>query len=98
MVARRKKRTARRKKTFSVNVLDLGAGLAFLDLSNAGTAAQQMLKGDIKSGVQTLSNAFKSNKNAMIAVGAGSLAAKLAVRGIAGSSQFGAIGPLKLRV
>jgi len=98
MVARRKKRTARRKKSFSVNVLDLGAGLAFLDAANAGTAAQQMLKGDIKSGVSTLSNAFKTNKNIMIAIGAGSLAAKLAVRGIAGSSVFAAVGPLKLRV
>jgi len=96
MVARRKKRTARRKKSFSVNVLDLGAGLAFLDAANAGTAAQQMLKGDIKSGLDTLSAAFKSNKNAMVAIGAGSIAAKLAVRSV-GGGQFAAIGPLKLR-
>ena len=96
MVARRKKRTARRKKSFSVNVLDLGAGLAFLDAANAGTAASQMIKGDLKGGLGTLSAAFKTNKNAMVAIGAGSIAAKLAVRSI-GGGQFAAIGPLKLR-
>jgi len=96
MVVRRKKTSRRRKRSFSVNVLDLGAGLAFADAANAGAAAQQMIRGDIKGGLDTLSNAFKTNKNAMVAIAAGSMAAKLVVRSI-GGGQFAAIGPLKLR-
>jgi len=96
MVARRKKATRRRKRSFSVNVLDLGAGLAFADAANAGTAAQQMVKGDVKGGLDTLSKAFKTNKNAMVAIAAGSIAAKLVTRSV-GAGQFAAIGPLKLR-
>ena len=97
MVARRKKRTARRKRSFSVNLIETGAGLAFLDAANAGTAAQSFAKGDIQGGLKTLSSAFKSNKDAMIRIGAGALAAKLVVGSLGGSKILGAIGPLKLR-
>ena len=97
MVARRKKRSARRKRTFSVNLIETGAGLAFLDAANAGAAAQSMVKGDIAGGLKTLSAAFKSNKDTMIRIGAGALAAKLVVGSLGGSKILGAIGPLKLR-
>ncbi len=98
MVARRRKaRRSRRRKTFSVNLIETGAGLAFLDAANAGQAAQAFLKGDLNGGLNTLSSAFKSNKNQMIRIGAGALAAKLVVGSLGGSKVLGAIGPLKLR-
>ena len=98
MVVRRKKRTSRRKRTFSVNLIETGAGLAFLDASNAGTAAQSLIKGDIAGGLKTLGDAFKTNKDQMIRIGAGALAAKLVVGSLGGSKILGAVGPLKLRV
>ncbi len=98
MVVRRgKKRTARRKRSFSVNLIETGAGLAFLDAADAGKASQSFLKGDINGGLQTLSNAFKSNKDQMVRIGAGALAAKLVVSSLGGSKILGAIGPLKLQ-
>ena len=97
MVARRKAPRRRGKKTFSVNLIETGAGLAFLDAANAGAAAQSMVKGDIAGGLKTLSSAFKSNKDQMIRIGAGALAAKLVVGSLGGSKILGAIGPLKLR-
>ena len=98
MVARRKaRRSSRRKRTFSVNLIETGAGLAFLDASNAGTASQSFLKGDISGGLSTLSNAFKTNKDQMVRIGAGALVAKLIVSSLGGSKVLGAIGPLKLR-
>lgn len=96
-VRRRKARRSRRRKTFSVNLIETGAGLAFLDAANAGQAAQAFLKGDLNGGLNTLSSAFKSNKNTMIRIGAGALAAKLVVGSLGGSKVLGAIGPLKLR-
>ena len=98
MVARRKaRRSSRRKRSFSVNLIETGAGLAFLDAANAGTAAQSFAKGDIQGGLKTLSSAFKSNKDAMVRIGAGALAAKLVVGSLGGNKIIGAIGPLKLR-
>jgi len=97
MAARRKVRRGRRKRSFSVNLIETGAGLAFLDASNAGAAAQSLLKGDIQGGLKTLGDAFKNNKDQMVRIGAGALAAKLVVSSLGGSKILGAIGPLKLR-
>ena len=97
MVARRKPRRARRRKSFSINLLETGAGLAFLDAANAGTAAQSFIKGDINGGLKVLSSAFKTNKNDFIKIGVGTLAAKLVLRSMGGSKILGSVGPLKLR-
>jgi hypothetical protein len=97
VVRRRKKRGARRKRSFNVNLLELGAGLAFADAANAGTAAQSMLKGDIQGGLKVLSTSFKDNKQDFIKIGAGTLAAKVVLGALGGSKVLGAIGPLKLR-
>jgi len=96
-VRRKARRSSRRKRSFSVNLIETGAGLAFLDAANAGTAAQSLLKGDIQGGLKTLGDAFKTNKDAMIRIGAGSLAAKLVVSSLGGSKILGKIGPLALR-
>ena len=96
-VRRGKKRSTRRKRSFSVNLIETGAGLAFLDAANAGAASQSFLKGDIQGGLKTLSSAFKTNKDQMVRIGAGALAAKLVVSSLGGSKILGAIGPLKLR-
>ena len=98
MVARRKaKRTARRKRSFSVNLIETGAGLAFLDAANAGKAASEIAGGNIQTGLTTLTSAYKTNKDQMVRIGAGALAAKLVVSSLGGSKILGAIGPLKLR-
>jgi len=97
MAARRKTPRRRAKRSFSVNLLETGAGLAFLDAANAGTAAQSFLKGDLKGGIDTLSSAFKSNKNEMVKIGAATIAAKVVLSSLGGSKVLGAIGPLKLR-
>ena len=97
MAVKKNRKAPRRKRSFSVNLLETGAGLAFLDAANAGTAAQSLLKGDIHGGIKTLTSAFKSNKDTMVRIGAGALAAKLVVSSLGGSKILGAIGPLKLR-
>ena len=98
MVARRKVRRARRRKSFSINLLETGAGLAFLQAADAGSAAQAMIGGNIKGGIDILSKAFKTNKNDFIKIGVGTLAAKLVLGSMGGSKVLGSVGPLKLRV
>ena len=96
-MVRRKVRRARRRKSFSINLLETGAGLAFLDAANAGTAAQSFIKGDINGGLKVLSTAFKTNKNDFIKIGVGTVAAKLVLSSMGGSKVLGSVGPLKLR-
>ena len=97
MVARRKVRRARRRKSFSINLLETGAGLAFLQAANAGTAAQAFMAGNIKGGIDTLSKAFKANKNDFIKIGAATVVTKLVLGSLGGSKVLGSVGPLKFR-
>ena len=97
MAVRRKAPRRRARRSFNVNLLETGAGLAFLDAADAGPAAQSFLKGDLNGGLQTLSNAFKTNKNEMVRIGAATIAAKTVLASLGGSKVLGAIGPLKLR-
>jgi hypothetical protein len=96
-MVRRKARRTRRKRSFSINLLETGAGLAFLQAANAGMAAQSFMAGNIKGGIDVLSKAFKDNKNDFIKIGVGTLAAKLVLGSMGGSKVLGSIGPLKLR-
>ena len=96
-MVRRKARRTRRRKTFSINLLETGAGLAFIQAANAGTAAQSFIKGDLKGGLDTLSTAFANNKDQFIKIGVGTLAAKLVLGSMGGSKVLGSVGPLKLR-
>jgi uncharacterized membrane protein YebE (DUF533 family) len=50
-----------------------------------------------EGGIKTLTSAFKNNKDQMVRIGAGALAAKLVVGSLGGSKILGAVGPLKLR-
>jgi len=97
MAARRKAPRRKARRSFNVNLLETGAGLAFLDAADAGQAAQSFLKGDLNGGLRTLSNAFKTNKNEMVKIGAATIAAKVVLSSLGGSKVLGAIGPLKLR-
>ena len=98
MVARRKVRRARRKRSFSVKLLETGAGLAFLDAANAGTAVKQAIGPEgPAAALTTLTTAFKTNKNDFIKIGVGTLAAKLVLGSMGGSKVLGSVGPLKLR-
>jgi hypothetical protein len=54
-------------------------------------------KGDIEGGLKVLQRSFKDNKQEMIKIGAGTLAAKVVLSSLGGSKVLGAIGPLKLR-
>ena len=97
MAPRRKAPRRKARRSFNVNLLETGAGLAFLAAADAGPAAQSFLKGDLNGGLRTLSNAFKTNKNEMVKIGAATIAAKVVLSSLGGSKVLGAIGPLKLR-
>jgi hypothetical protein len=63
MAARRKRSRSRRKRSFSVNLIETGAGLAFLDAANAGAA---MKDGDAvfaTGGQMTMGTSTGSNMN-----------------------------------
>jgi len=98
MVARRRaRRSSRAKKTFSIPLIETGAGLALLAQSGAGAAIKTMLDGNLEQGLANLNKSIQSNKNAMIKTLATAFIAKQVVRGFGGTKILARIGPLVAR-
>jgi len=98
MVARRRKpRRSRAKKTFSIPLIETGAGLALLSQSDAGGALKQMLDGDVQGGLASLNSSIQSNKNDMIKTLGTAFIAKQVVRGFGGSKILARLGPVVAR-
>jgi len=98
MVARRRKaRRSRAKKTFSIPLIETGAGLALLAQSNAGAHLKTMLGGNIEAGLNGLNKSIMDNKSIMVKTLASAFIAKQVVRGFGGSKILARIGPLVAR-
>jgi len=97
VVRRRKARRSRARKTFSIPLIETGAGLALLSQSDAGTHIKTMLDGDIQGGLSGLNSSIQSNKNLMIKTLGTAFIAKQVVRGFGGSKILARIGPIVAR-
>ena len=96
-VRRRKPRRSRARKTFSVPLIETGAGLALLAQSDAGTHLKAMLEGNVQQGLSGLNSSIQANKNLMIKTLASAFIAKQVVRGFGGSKILARIGPVVAR-
>jgi DNA-binding IclR family transcriptional regulator len=97
MAVRRKTRRSRARKTFSVPLIETGAGLALLAQSDAGTHLKAMLEGNVQQGLSGLNSSIQANKNLMIKTLASAFIAKQVVRGFGGSKILARIGPVVAR-
>ena len=98
MVARRRKpRRSRAKKTFSIPLIETGAGLALVAQSNVGAHVKTMLAGNLEAGLNGLNKSIVDNKSLMIKTLASAFIAKQVVRGFGGSKILARIGPVVAR-
>ena len=98
MVARRRKpRRSRAKKTFSIPLIETGAGLALIAQSNVGAHVKTMIDGNLQGGLDGLNTSIMANKNLMIKTLASAFIAKQVVRGFGGSKILARIGPVVAR-
>jgi len=98
MVARRRKpRRSRAKKTFSIPLIETGAGLALVAQSDVGTHVKTMLAGNLQGGLDGLNKSIMANKSLMIKTLASAFIAKQVVRGFGGSKILARIGPVVAR-
>jgi len=98
MVARRRKpRRSRARKTFSIPLIETGAGIALVSQSGIGAHLKTALDGDVQGGLSGLANSISTNKNAMIKTLGTAFLAKQVVRGFGGSKILARIGPVVAR-
>ena len=63
MAPRRKKRRSRARKTFSVPLIETGAGIALVSQSQIGAHLKTALEGNVQGGLEGLAASIQTNKN-----------------------------------
>ena len=98
MAARRNNKPRKRQaRVFSVNAIELGAALSLINSTDAAGAAQQMLSGNIKGGLKTLSSNVQANRTKILQTVGATAAAKILAKGFR-LGRIAKLGPLAVRV
>jgi len=99
MVARRRKRRARRSRVTNLNLVELGAGLALASAAGAPTILAQVQKADFGAAFKTLSDSFtdQASQKKMVAIGMSAIIAKVAAKSLR-VRRIAKIGPLALNI
>ena len=97
MAPRRKKRRSRARKTFSVPLIETGAGIALVSQSQIGAHLKTALDGNLEGALSGLAASIKTSRNEMIKTLGTAFIAKQVVRGFGGSKILARIGPVVAR-
>jgi len=89
--------TMRRKKTFSVPLVQTVAGLALLGIASQGITQSAALAKPVAS-LQKAGDNLITNKDQAIKIGLGSLVAQFVATEVLRKRTVGSIGPIKLKV
>jgi len=89
--------TMRRKKTFSIPLVQTVAGLALLGIASAGITQSSALAAPVKA-LQKAGDNLITNKDQAIKIGLGSLVAQFVATEVLKKRTVGSIGPIKLKV
>jgi hypothetical protein len=97
MAARRKVRRTRKSKVFTISAIEGGAALSLIKKTDAGTAVQQMLKGDYKEGIETLSKKIQDNKSAILGTLGAAAIGKFAAKSFS-VGRLAKLGPVAVKL
>jgi len=97
MAARRKVRRSKPRKTFTISAIEGGAALSLIQTTGAAAAAQQMLKGDIAAGVETLSRNIQSQKSKILGTLGAAAVGKFAAKSFS-VGRLAKLGPIAVKL
>ena len=97
MVARRKARRSRPRKTFTISAIEGGAAISLLGSTGAATAAQEALAGNIKGAVNTLQSNIMSNKSKILGTLGAAAIGKFAAKSFS-LGRLAKLGPIAVKL
>jgi len=93
-MARRRKRSRRRSKVFTLGVIETGTALSLINATDAAGAVSTALGGDLKGAFTTLSGSIESNKAQIIGPLGAAAIAKMITAGR--RPTLAKLGPIRL--
>jgi len=92
----RRKRTYRRKKSFTISAIETGAALSLASSAGVDTAIQEALTGNLSGALGTIQTNVASNKNKIIGTLGAAFVGKMLAKSF-GNGQLAKLGPIRVK-
>ncbi len=92
----RRKRTYRRKKSFTISAIETGAALSLASSAGVDTAIQEALGGNLSGALGTIQDQVALNKNKIIGTLGAAFVGKMLAKSF-GNGQLAKLGPIRVK-
>jgi hypothetical protein len=96
MVARRRRRSVRRKKSFTISAIETGAALSLASSAGVDSALKSALGGNLSKALSTIQSSVKTNRNQIIGTLGAAFVGKMLAKSF-GNGQLAKLGPIRVK-
>ena len=95
-MVRRRRRSVRRKKSFTISAIETGAALSLASSAGVDTALKSALGGNLAGALSTIQKNVNSNKNKIIGTLGAAYVGKMLAKSF-GNGQLAKLGPIRVK-
>ena len=95
-MVRRRRRSVRRKKSFTISAIETGAALSLASSAGVDSALKEALGGNLAGALSTIQGSVASNKNQIIGTLGAAFVGKMLAKSF-GNGQLAKLGPIRIK-
>jgi len=95
-MVRRRRRSVRRKKSFTISAIETGAALSLASSAGVDTAIKSALAGNLSGALSTIQSSVKNNRNQIIGTLGAAFVGKMLAKSF-GNGQLAKLGPVRIK-
>ena len=95
-MVRRRRRSVRRKKSFTISAIETGAALSLASSAGVDTAIKSALAGNLSGALSTIQSSVKTNRNQIIGTLGAAFVGKMLAKSF-GNGQLAKLGPIRVK-
>ena len=95
-MVRRRRRSVRRKKSFTISAIETGAALSLASSAGVDTAIKSALAGNLSGALSTIQSSVNLNKNKIIGTLGAAYIGKMLAKSF-GNGQLAKLGPVRIK-
>jgi len=95
-MVRRRGRSVRRKKSFTISAIETGAALSLASSAGVDTAIKSALAGNLSGALSIIQSSVNTNKNQIIGTLGAAYVGKMLAKSF-GNGQLAKLGPIRIK-
>jgi len=95
-MVRRRRRSVRRKKSFTISAIETGAALSLASSAGVDSAIKEALAGNLSGALGTIQTNVATNKNLIIGTLGAAYVGKMLAKSF-GNGQLAKLGPIRIK-